>query len=224
MVEYFDAHCHLPVALVPDSQIGMIVNSAKFSEFDSVSEISAANQNVYGAIGIHPWYIHQIPTDWDSQLYNRLIARPDLMVGEVGLDSHRPDIGTQLHIFERQFEIACDLHRGIQVHCVGAWDKMFTVLKRYAAQLPPFILFHRYSGAVSDIAGLAATYNAYFSYSGSHSPKRIIATPATRILSETDSAPGASIIDVVSRLSAVSGLSPAIFVNNAQEMVKKCHD
>ena len=52
----------------------------------------------------------------------------------------------------------------------------------------------------------------------------LICNDYTITLSETDSAPGASIIDVVSGLSAVSGLSPAIFVNNAQEMVKKCHD
>ena len=155
MQKYFDAHCHITEFVDIPENIGAITNATRISEWDITIDMACSHSHIFGAIGIHPWYVSDLPNDWDMQLYDLLIKKPNIMVGEIGLDAHRPDIATQTDVFVRQFEIAADLSRGVHVHCVGAWDKMQHVLKSHRSHLPPFILFHRYSGNPMNIKRLA---------------------------------------------------------------------
>ena len=201
MQKYFDAHCHLTNADIPYN-IATITNATNISEWTQTIDMADANSRIFGAIGIHPWYVSGLPNDWDAQLYNLLIKKPKIMVGEIGLDKHYPDIDIQMSVFVRQLEIAAMLSRGVHIHCVGAWDKLLHILKVHKSKLPPFMLFHRYSGNASDIARLANEYNAYFSYCDAHS-QAICHTPHERILIETDSATPINIVAVAAKISRI---------------------
>lgn len=200
MKKYIDAHCHLFDEKLPDN-IGAIVNATKLSEWRGVVDMANENENVFGAVGVHPWFISELDVGWDAQMCKLLEQNPEIMVGEIGLDKHKPDIGAQINVFARQMEIATELGRGVHVHCVGAWDKMFAVLKKYKSKQPPFMLFHRFSGNAGDVARLVADYNAYFSFRDSVQ----VNVPHDRIVVETDSANPAGIVGVAEQIAAIYG-------------------
>ena len=214
-LKYIDAHCHLFDEKLPDN-IGAIVNATRPADWGDVIAVADKNINVFAAIGVHPWFVGDLVAGWDEQLQDLLIQNPDIMVGEIGLDKHKPDMDLQLDVFARQLEIAADLGRGVHVHCVGAWDKMFAVLKKYKSQQLSFILFHRFSGNAGDVARLVADYNAYFSFSGT---RRIIAdVPRDRILVETDSNNPTGVIRVAEQIAAIC--PDCDFYKNTMGMLK----
>ena len=220
MESYFDAHCHI---LSPDTPVigGAISNASRMSEWADIVNVSECLPHVYGAIGVHPWYVSELPNDWDVRLGCMLQKHPHLMVGEVGMDKHHPDIPRQESVFVRHLEIAARFGRGIHVHCVGAWGAMRRILDGRRLHLPPFILFHRYSGAVGDIERFAREYNAYFSYGPKSDAARIVATPSNRILVESDSDTPSGIVDVASRVAGIYGCDIELFYTNAMGMIGK---
>ena len=214
-MKYIDAHCHLFDEKLPIN-IGAIVNATRRSECCDVIAGADKNINVFAAIGVHPWFVGELVAGWDAQMYELLAQNPGVTIGEIGLDKHKPDMDTQINVFVRQMDLAVELGRGVHVHCVGAWDKMFAVLKKYKSQQPPFILFHRFSGNAVDVARLVADYNAYFSFSGA---RRIIAdVPRDRILVETDSNNPTGIIRVAEQIAAIC--PDCDFYKNTMGMLK----
>ena len=217
-----DAHTHL--SNVSDSEI-VICNSAKPSDWSNVVHMSnKSGGRVRGAIGVHPWYVSDLPTDWQRVLSDYLSANPNLSIGEIGLDKYYPDMQAQQEIFVSQLKMAHNFQRGISVHCVGAWDKMLHLLKVCRNEMPSFILFHSYSGPVSEIAKLAREYNAYFSY-GIHSLRNtadILHTPLNRILIESDDF-DVKISEVLLRVSEILSVAPEkmsdIIYNNIKRML-----
>lgn len=200
MKKYIDAHCHLFDEKLPDN-IGAVVNATRPADWGDVIAVADKNINVFAAIGVHPWFVGDLVAGWDAQMRELLEQNPGVMIGEIGLDKHKPDMDAQIDVFSHQLEMAVELGRGVHVHCVGAWDKMFAVLKRYKSQQIPFILFHRFSGNAADVARLVADYNAYFSFSG---VGRVIANvPRDRILVETDSNNPTGIVRVAEQIAAI---------------------
>ena len=100
MPKYIDAHCH--TENIP--AISAIVNSAKIADWGRVSELS--KNGPYGAIGVHPWYVSDLPNNWGRLLEKYLLENPQLMVGEIGLDKHKPNMDFQMSVFEHQLKIA----------------------------------------------------------------------------------------------------------------------
>lgn len=187
MTKYFDAHCHIINQTPIPKSIGAICNATTQSDWQSVIDQSARQTNIWGAIGIHPWYIDNIKNTWARDLKKVLIDNPELMIGECGIDKNKNNLDKQIEIFQTHLAIAHELRRGIHVHCVGAWDVMMRILKQNQKCLPPFIMFHKYSGNPADIDRLSNEYNAYFSYHVNASARRVQATPKDKILIETDS-------------------------------------
>lgn len=218
MLDYFNSHCHFLSAstLIPNN-VGAVSNAAQMSEWNTVIDISQNNANVYGAIGVHPWYVSNLTDGWDLQLYELLLRHPDLTVGEIGLDNKRSDFDFQIDVFARQLELANDLKRGVHIHCVGAWDRMKKILKEQKYSDIPFVLFHRFNGVVSDWQGMQ---NVYFSYSPTRSYQRILSTPQNRLLLETDSDSVTDIIYWTDKVAQDCNMPKELFVNNAIRMLK----
>lgn len=199
MPKYIDAHCHAKAA----PTVGAIVNAAQITDWGRVTDLAV--DGVFGAVGVHPWYISGLPTDWPQQLRKTLIDNPDLMVGEIGLDKHKPDMELQISVFKGQLLLAHELGRGVSLHCVGAWERMAHILKMHQNKLPQFILAHGYNGPINQIQKFADSYNMYFSYGPREiaNPARILETPHNRILAETDSTDPSNIVDVVNAIADI---------------------
>ncbi len=209
MQKYIDAHCHISDSMYL-TEVGAIFNAAKPSDWATVSKISDKEKNIYGAIGVHPWYISDLSVGWQSELSDLLKQNPELMVGEIGLDKFHNDMSRQMDVFIAQLNIACALNRGVCVHCVGAYDKLQHIMKGTRSVLPRFLLLHGYSGGVQDIKKMAEKYNVYFSYGARNlrNANRILATPLDRILAETDDDTPTEIINVVNRIAGILNIAP----------------
>lgn len=225
-MKYIDAHCHLESDILPANIALAITNSACQSDWGRVIESLHAS-GVYGAIGVHPWYVSDLTMDWREQMRKLLVLHPNLMVGEIGLDKYKPNMTTQIDIFKQQLEIASTLGRVAHIHCVGAWDKVLAALKTYT---PPAIVLHGFD-ASPDVMTQLLRYNSYFSFGTSVcNPLRrrvhnaLCACPQNRILSESDSQNLTDVVTVVHQMSAflsvpLAELKKTIY-NNVTELLK----
>ena len=203
MTRFYDAHCHIQNTRTPDELVQnmhaynvelILCNATQPIEWDTICEMTHRHKNIFGALGIHPWHISQTPYNWQEELKKRLIATPKLMVGEIGLDKHHPNIDKQIAIFQTQLQMAAELRRGACIHCVGAWDKILHTLKENKRALPPVMIFHKFNGNIKIMQDLMTLCNAYFSFADKPNPDIIGSIPQDRILTESDTDTPADVI------------------------------
>lgn len=214
MTKYIDAHCHLAnntalsgiLAHAQETNVVQFINnSAKFSDWGNVIEISQKNPDTVGTIGIHPWYISDVPKNWSEVMQDLLLQNSQIQVGEIGLDKKHTDIDKQIDIFIQQSQIAHNLGRGISVHIIGMWDKLFEILKTYENKLPKYIILHSYNGPYQNMDKISEKYNLYFSFSPRNITSKKCAQhlkelPITRILVESDTDNPVLVINVIDNM------------------------
>jgi len=195
-MKYIDSHCHLGCgfddifAQARDAGIlGCVLNATKYDDWANIMRIAKSNQNVCGAIGIHPMFVESVPLHWDNDMRTLLQDNPRLIVGEVGLDKTRENFSAQEKIFVRSLEIAIEYNRVINIHCVHAWDMMLKILKSYRTDLPKIVV-HSFDG---NTAAMRFDADLYFSYSpriANPQFKRVqeslVMVPRNKILIESD--------------------------------------
>lgn len=226
MVKYIDSHCHIPDNPIL-LNVGAVYNATHPSDWSKIIGAEDVESGVYSCIGVHPWFVSDLPADWAENLRDIMINNPQLQVGEIGLDKFKPDLNTQISVFETQIRMAGDLERGVSLHCVGAWDKVLRVFKENQNKLPRFILSHGHTGPVIDIPKMAEKYNMYFSYGPRdfQNTARLHATPLDRIVAETDSQNPNNVISVVNKIAENLDVAPEkmadIIYANTIRMLKK---
>lgn len=111
-------------------------------------ELSTDNKPFKTSYGIHPMIATQVSDADFEQLKSYLETDGVASVGECGLDKRYPgygENGVQEAVFKRQIELAKELGRDLQIHCVGDYGRVVALLK--AAKYPP----------LSDAAGLSGS-------------------------------------------------------------------
>ncbi len=215
MSNYIDAHCHIKSPVLSPGQC--IINASQISEWD---EIITQAATFPAAIGIHPWYIDDLPTDWVARLEQKLADNPNLMVGEIGLDRMRANFDRQIEIFTRQMEIAVRFNRTACIHCVRAWDVMLGILGRMRS-LPPAIIMHGYRANTEITHALGVYGMIYYSFSRVVPAAGLV--PQNRILIETDGTRGINLGDLVTQMAALRGIDMAqladIIYHNTQRVM-----
>ena len=181
---YVDAHCHLldenEFALAKTADVNQIIcNATSPNDWQQVLAI----KNVIHAIGIHPWYVSDLPKNVMTKLEDLLLQNPDEHIGEIGLDKCKNDFYKQEEIFILQLELAEKLKRPVHVHCVRAWGDMLPILKGHKDLK---YLFHSFSGDKNVIKFLS-DYNAYFSVNRA---TKIPLIPTDKLLIESDAPDG----------------------------------
>lgn len=100
--------------------------------------------------GIHPMIVTRVnEKDW-RRLEEILRNGPDVQVGECGLDKRfdgYEDDGPQERALRKQLELAAELSREVQIHCVGDYGRIIRLVQQY--QTLPQVVFHRFGGDIS---------------------------------------------------------------------------
>ncbi len=145
---------------------------------DSLPE-KVPGTHIVPCYGVHPWFLHELTErDWEpssssglpqfaQELDELIVATPNAIVGEIGLDRARYDPHTmdlptpmkkQVTAFEIQMKIAAHRQRPVSIHCVQSWGSMMQVLSRLKKKscLPPAIYFHAFGGKVGTVDQLLA--------------------------------------------------------------------
>lgn len=181
---YFDAHLHLIneqelIQAYQKNIKGFILNATKEDDWEKIISLSKKHPFIYGAIGIHPWFIDSISHNWEKEMELYLKNNPSLMIGEIGLDGLKKDIKKQEEIFLKSLYLAKKYQRIVHIHSVKSWDKMLPILQNFSDLT---FLFHRFN-APKEIIQELKKYNAWFSV---NSKKNIELLPTNKVLSETD--------------------------------------
>lgn len=201
-----DFHLHLarlprPLALARElkaQDYTFVAVACEPWEWDAVADISAKladdfNTNLEGvAYGIHPMVATQVSDEQFSRLADFLRGN-NAMVGEAGLDKRYPGYeegGIQEQVFVRQVEMARDLGKDLQIHCVGDYGRIIRILKNAGFGKTARPIFHRFGGDFG-IVKAALPLGAIFSLHKDSFRKKSTAAaikeiPAENIRFETD--------------------------------------
>lgn len=151
--------------------------------------------------GLHPMIAAQVaegtinggPEDLWTELRRLLESDPNAQVGEAGLDrryaGYEPG-GVQEKVFRKQAEMALELGRDLQIHCVGDYGRIIRVLREAGFGALPRPVFHRFGGDTGIVkAGLSL--GAFFSVHADTLRKKatreaLALIPREHLLFETD--------------------------------------
>lgn len=179
-----DSHIHLarlpePVALAQHLHARNIRWTAvacepwEWTKLDQIWEECQQNGLTEGcnlAFGIHPMIASQVGDNEWRDLERFLLKYPAAQVGEAGLDKRFPGYemgGIQESVFIQQAKMARELGRDLQIHCVGDYGRILTILGSglsivSGSAAKPRPLFHRFGGDTG-IAKRALEMGALFS-------------------------------------------------------------
>ena len=201
-----DSHCHLDFdALLGDLDgvlaraaaagiAGMVTISTRVEQFDRITAIAEAHDNVWCSVGTHPHHAdEELHISADDLI--RLSAHPKcIAIGEAGLDYFYDNAPREAQTIGFRRHIAAARQTGLPlvIHSRAADEDMAQILEEETGQGAfPFVLHCFSSGA--DLARRGLALGGYLSFSGILTFKnaeeiRQVAgfAPADRILVETD--------------------------------------
>ena len=223
-MKIIDAHSHIDYISCKYQQdvVGTVCCATDESQWQKLSNIMNHDNCVYGAFGVHPWFIDNVKDDFENRLKDLLKTNESYMVGEIGLDKYKPNIDKQIEVFKKQFDIAVQLNRSVVLHCVGAWDKILNILKQYKKSELPIIVAHDFHGSNEILSNLLNNYDVMFSFNKTDKEQQIKRIPDDRILVETDAKPDVLLVDIISKISDIKendGMCEIIY-NNTQKVLK----
>lgn len=205
-MKIIDAHSHIDYVThkFQEDVVGTVCCTTKESEWNKLVEMIQTDNNIYGAFGIHPWFVDSVVQGYEKRLEDLLKTNRGYMVGEIGLDKYKPDMDKQLEVFQKQFDIAIRLRRTVFIHCVGAWDKILHILKQYKQSELPVIVLHDFNSNDDILDKLLEYKNIFFSL-GKNALYgrfcRIDKISQNRILVETDADKNILAKNIINKIS-----------------------
>jgi TatD DNase family protein len=149
---------------------------------------------LYATAGVHPHHAVDYDDATDT-LLRELVTHPEVRaVGEAGLDYNRnySPRDVQLAVFERQLQIAVDVHKPVFLHQRDAHHDFIALLRRYRDKLPGAVVhcFTDTGEALRDYLALdchiGITGWICDERRGTHLRELVKEIPANRLMIETD--------------------------------------
>lgn len=199
----FDAHAHyddekfsedreaLLSSIEENGVCGIVNASVDIPTCERIIAFTKKYPIIYGAVGIHPENIENLPEDYLDRLAKFYTENKKIVaIGEVGLDYYW-DIPKepQQKIFAEQLALVNDLDAPVVIHDREAHKDTLDFLKQYK---PKSALLHCYSGSAEFLKEILPL-GCYISLGGTvtfknarHSVEVAQAVPLDRLLLETD--------------------------------------
>jgi TatD DNase family protein len=241
IVVYSDSHCHLdryePELLINTlkqakrTHVNCIISQAMSMESSvNTAYLAQSHQEVYVAIGIHPW--NAIPLTAEVQGQLRQLAEQDKVVaiGEIGLDYLRNPETKEIQKELLEYELWLSRETGLpaNIHCREAHQDMMDILRANKDSGLKGII-HGFTGNLSELEDWL-DMGFYISIgrriiSGediSSLEQAVREIPLNRLLTETDGNP-IDVIKVVQKLASITGISDEQLSNAAIANLRFIH-
>jgi len=142
------------------------------------------------SIGIHPWYIEDDGQEQFRELKQWSTHQHVLAIGECGLDKVcSTDFSLQQVVFVQQILLANAIQKPLIIHCVRAWEEMFSLLKKSENKVP--VIFHGFAKNTA-LASRITSNGYYISFGKALQQQRVREMlqhiPTVRLFLETDDA------------------------------------
>ncbi len=199
----FDAHAHYDDskfsedrdevigAIEKNGVCGIVNASVDIPTAKTVFSYTQKHPIIYGAVGIHPENIKDLPEDYLEQLAKLYTENKKIVaIGEIGLDYYW-DIPKepQQKIFGEQLALVNELNAPVVIHDREAHGDTLEFLKKYQ---PKNALLHCYSGSAEFLKEILRL-DCFISLGGTvtfknarHSVEVASVVPLDRLLLETD--------------------------------------
>jgi Tat protein secretion system quality control protein TatD with DNase activity len=109
------------------------------ADWNDALEYASASPYILPALGVHPWYLHNLSSGWLERLESLLLQHPSALVGEIGLCKMARNLRTegnkdfalqrQRKAFSDQMYLAAKLRRPVSVHCVKQHRVLLEILE-----------------------------------------------------------------------------------------------
>lgn len=149
----FDTHCHLdkffdsfististtnPSCSITSKQLNgsshyYLSVSTSLSDWHSVLEISSRFENVYAALGLHPWFVTKESLTTLDELHNLISSNVVHAIGEIGLDfsnEYKDNADNQIEAFTKQITIAKEFDLPVSMHLVKSHNEALNLLNK----------------------------------------------------------------------------------------------
>lgn len=230
-----DIHTHFPEKSIADICIGSALADRSFSAEDSEQQAFFSLQHdIPFSFGIHPWQAAYMENNFEDalvQLESLFLKYKNSPMGEIGLDSCKPNLPMQKIIFERQLTVAAKINcPAIVLHCVKAFHLLPPILERFRKKNNTAdIIIHGFCGSVQEVQKLSR-YDVYFSFSekllklSRKTASAVAAVPANRLLTETDMAAPETLQGALQQVSSIRQQNlddcAAHIFSNAEQIIK----
>jgi len=127
-MQLIDSHCHLDFSEFEDD-LSSVIHRAKlqgvdafvvpgvnYKSWDKQLKLAQRFDNVYCAVGIHPWFLNEDALIDVVKLENLLQSQSVVAVGECGLDATIDNMPLQQQVFMAQIELANQFKKPLIVH------------------------------------------------------------------------------------------------------------
>lgn len=215
-----DIHSHFPEKSTADICIGSALADSLFSAENLERQASFSLQhNIPFTFGIHPWQAAYMENNFEynlAQLEALFIKYKDksILMGEIGLDSCKPNLPLQKVVFERQLDIATGIGcPAIVLHCVRTLHLLPPILERFRKKSAADIIIHGFCGSIQEVEKLSRC-DVYFSVSEKllkHRKKAVYSAaviPENRLLTETDMDSPETLHNTLLLLSSIRNQKP----------------
>ena len=110
------------------------------ADWKATLEFASSSKDTLPGLGVHPWYLADLPDNWLQELEDLLISHPSSFVGEIGLckmarfvrqhpEGKTKALEIQRAVFKQQMILAAKLRRPVSVHCVNQHGVFISVLE-----------------------------------------------------------------------------------------------
>ncbi|MEA1989030.1 MAG: TatD family hydrolase [Pseudomonadota bacterium] len=149
----FDTHCHLDKLFDPTKSFNSAINSTasnipqtlndfnhyylavstSISDWHAVLDISSYFEQVYVALGLHPWFVTKESLTTLDELYNLVSTNVVHAIGEIGLDfsnEYKDNAENQIEAFTKQLALAKQSDLPVSLHLVKSHNQALQELKK----------------------------------------------------------------------------------------------
>lgn len=172
----------------------ILAATARLEEWKAIAGVAEQSDIVFGAVGIHPFFVAEAPPDLESRLREHLTSHHRLRaVGEIGLDffDSRETLPDQMELLRVQLRVAQALDLPVLLHNRKSWNEFLPLWKQEWAGKVTGIC-HNFTASVELArqlldAGLFISFCGPVTYSNARNVKACARfVPLDRLLTETD--------------------------------------
>jgi Tat protein secretion system quality control protein TatD with DNase activity len=143
------------------------------ADWKATLDYASSSDSILPALGIHPWYVENLPENWLGDLEMLLRQHASAIVGEIGLckkarfvrqhpEGKAAALAIQRSVFKEQMRLAAKLRRPVSVHCVDQHGINMDILKELVESnlnnpvdsLPLAIGMHSFTGTAHHVREL----------------------------------------------------------------------
>lgn len=141
-------------------------------------------ENLYYSAGIHPWDTETVNQNLLEKLYNTLLDKDIVAVGECGLDKNAAvAYEHQEQLFLHHIQLSEELFKPLIIHCVGYFNELIALRKKLNPTQDWIV--HGFRGK-AQLAEQLLKAGFHLSFGEKFNPEAVRICPPERMLIETD--------------------------------------